>query len=213
MNIATANRLLELRKMNGYSQDVLAEKIGVSRQAVSKWERAESSPDTDNLIALAELYGITLDDLLNTTKDVVEITPEPSKKDIKGKAKSLLSKVNDFGIYPKTAAAMAKFPYAIIIVILYVGLSYAFKIWHPLWLVFLTIPIYYRIATACKANSKKAFLMLLPVPEMTVLAYLMCGFFADAWGSMWILFLIIPIFYWVVSVFKGSPNEPKDPSQ
>ncbi len=203
MNIVTANRLLELRKMNGYSQDVLAEKIGVSRQAVSKWERAESSPDTDNLIALAELYGITLDDLLNTSKDTTEITPEPSKKtDIKGKAKSLLSKVNDFGIYPKTATAMAKFPYAIIVVILYLGVSYMFKIWHPFWLVFLTIPIYYRIATACKANSKKAFAALLPIPEFIVLLYLMFGFFANAWGTMWILFLIIPIYYWVLSIKK-----------
>ena len=203
MNIVTANRLLELRKMNGYSQDVLAEKIGVSRQAVSKWECAESSPDTDNLIALAKLYGITLDDLLNTSKDVIEITPEPSKKkDIKGKAKSLLSKVNDFGIYPKTAAAMVKFPYPLIVVILYVGLSYAFDIWHPLWLVFLTLPIYYRIATACKANGKKAFAALLPIPEFIVLLYLMCGFFAHAWGTMWVLFLIIPIYYWVISLKK-----------
>ena len=203
MNIVTANRLLELRKMNGYSQDVLAEKIGVSRQAVSKWERAESSPDTDNLIALAELYGITLDDLLNTSKDVVEITPEPSKKkDIKGKAKSLISKVNDFGIYPETAKKMAKFPFAIIVVILYLGLSFAFDIWHPFWIIFLTIPIYYRVATACKANSKKAFLALLPVPETVVTTYLILSFITDAWNVTWILFLILPIYYWLVSVLK-----------
>ena len=203
MNIVTANRLLELRKMNGYSQDVLAEKIGVSRQAVSKWERAESSPDTDNLIALAELYGITLDDLLHTSKDVVEITPEPSKKkDIKGKAKSLISKVNDFGIYPETAKKMAKFPFAIIVVILYLGLSFAFDIWHPFWIIFLTIPIYYRVATACKANSKKAFLALLPVPETVVTAYLILSFITGAWNVTLILFLIIPIYYLIVSVLK-----------
>ena len=57
MNIAIANRLVELRRAHGYSQEELAGKLGVSRQAVSKWERAESSPDTDNLIALARLYG------------------------------------------------------------------------------------------------------------------------------------------------------------
>ena len=48
MNIETANRLLQYRKENNLSQEELAEKIGVSRQAVSKWERAEASPDTDN---------------------------------------------------------------------------------------------------------------------------------------------------------------------
>lgn len=64
MNIETANRLVQLRKMNGYSQEMLADKLGISRQAVSKWERAEASPDTDNLIALARLYGMSLDELL-----------------------------------------------------------------------------------------------------------------------------------------------------
>ncbi len=65
MNIRIANRLLEYRRTSGYSQEELAAKIGVSRQAVSKWERAEASPDTDNLISLAELYGVTIDELIN----------------------------------------------------------------------------------------------------------------------------------------------------
>ena len=68
MNIETANRLYELRKQNGLSQEEVADKLGISRQAVSKWERAEASPDTDNLISLAKLYGVSLDELLNTNK-------------------------------------------------------------------------------------------------------------------------------------------------
>ena len=64
MNLEIANRLLALRREHGYSQEELAYKLGVSRQAVSKWERAESSPDTDNLLALARLYGVSLDALL-----------------------------------------------------------------------------------------------------------------------------------------------------
>ena len=64
MNIETANRLFQYRKKHNLSQEELAEKIGVSRQAISKWERAEASPDTDNLIILAKIYGVTLDELL-----------------------------------------------------------------------------------------------------------------------------------------------------
>lgn len=64
MNVEIAERLAARRKEAGLSQEGLAEKLGVSRQAVSKWERSESSPDTDNLIALAKLYGVSLDDLL-----------------------------------------------------------------------------------------------------------------------------------------------------
>ena len=69
MNIEIANRLVQLRKENGLSQEALAAKLGISRQAISKWERAEASPDTDNLMALAELYGMSLDALLNTAND------------------------------------------------------------------------------------------------------------------------------------------------
>ena len=69
MNLEIANRLVALRKQNNLSQEALAEKLGISRQAVSKWERAEASPDTDNLIALAKLYHISLDELLKIHED------------------------------------------------------------------------------------------------------------------------------------------------
>lgn len=73
MNIEIANRLVELRKKSGLSQEELATKLGLSRQAVSKWERAEASPDTDNLICLANLYGVSLDELLRTDEPVEDI--------------------------------------------------------------------------------------------------------------------------------------------
>ncbi|WP_139652094.1 helix-turn-helix transcriptional regulator [Raoultibacter phocaeensis] len=72
MNVEIAERLAARRKEAGLSQEGLAEKLGVSRQAVSKWERSESSPDTDNLIALAKLYGVSLDDLLYVDGSIEE---------------------------------------------------------------------------------------------------------------------------------------------
>ncbi|MCH5192488.1 MAG: helix-turn-helix domain-containing protein [Oscillospiraceae bacterium] len=72
MNVEIANRLQQLRKKNELSQEELAEKIGVSRQAVSKWERAEASPDTDNLILLSKLYKVSLDELLRTDSEPLE---------------------------------------------------------------------------------------------------------------------------------------------
>lgn len=56
---------MRIKKKHNLSQEELASMLGVSRQAVSKWERSESSPDTDNLIELAKIYNITLDELLN----------------------------------------------------------------------------------------------------------------------------------------------------
>lgn len=80
MNIEIANRLVELRKKNNLSQEELADKLGLSRQAVSKWERAEASPDTDNLICLAKIYGVSLDDLLNTDQSIEDIAKETKEK-------------------------------------------------------------------------------------------------------------------------------------
>lgn len=88
MNILIANKLVELRKKNGLSQEELADKLGISRQAVSKWERAESSPDTDNLICLAKLYNVSLDDLLNTDETVEEISEEVKEKEKEKKKNS-----------------------------------------------------------------------------------------------------------------------------
>ncbi|MCH5300873.1 MAG: helix-turn-helix domain-containing protein [Ruminococcus sp.] len=83
MNIEIANRLLQYRKKNNLSQEELAGKIGVSRQAVSKWERAEASPDTDNLILLANLYGVTLDELLQgkSEPEAVKMEEENTQPD------------------------------------------------------------------------------------------------------------------------------------
>lgn len=83
MNIEIANKLVKLRKENGLSQEQLAQKLGISRQAVSKWERAEASPDTDNLIELAKLYHISLDELLlNQTEenDIKDETEQDNDK-------------------------------------------------------------------------------------------------------------------------------------
>lgn len=203
MDLMTANRLQQLRKANGYSQDVLAEKLGISRQAVSKWERAESSPSVDNLIDLAKLYGITVDEMLNTDNDRVVIkTTNNTKKDVKGKIKSILSKANDFGIYPKAARKLAKFPFPIIVTIVYVAIGFLLNAWHPGWILFLTIPVYYQFALACKGGTKRAFRLLLPIPEIIVIIFLLIGFYIGAWQYAWILFLILPVYYWLAAISK-----------
>lgn len=55
------NRISELRKKYSYSQEYVASKLGVSRQAVSKWETDQTAPDTNNLIALAELFNVSVE--------------------------------------------------------------------------------------------------------------------------------------------------------
>lgn len=58
------DNLIQLRKRNHMSQEELAAKIGIARQTLSKWETGESVPDIEKCALLAELFGVTLDDLV-----------------------------------------------------------------------------------------------------------------------------------------------------
>ena len=64
-----ADKIISLRKKAGWSQEELAQQLGVSRQSVSKWEGAQSVPDLDRILQLSRLFGVTTDDLL---KDEIE---------------------------------------------------------------------------------------------------------------------------------------------
>ena len=67
-----ADKLIDLRKKNGWSQEELAEKLNVSRQAVSKWEGAQSVPDMSRIIQLSELFGVSTDYLLKDNLEQAE---------------------------------------------------------------------------------------------------------------------------------------------
>ena len=61
--MSLGEKISDLRKKNGISQEKLAELLGISRQAVTKWENKNANPDTENLIRLAEFFGVSLDEL------------------------------------------------------------------------------------------------------------------------------------------------------
>ena len=67
-----ADKIVENRKKNGWSQEELAEKLGVSRQSVSKWESAQAVPDLKKILQLSEIFGVTTDYLI---KDEINETP------------------------------------------------------------------------------------------------------------------------------------------
>lgn len=138
MNIEIANRLVQLRKQHNMSQEELAEKLGISRQAVSKWERAESSPDTDNLISIAKLYNVSLDDLLNT---------DEAQEDLKRQAQEKRAE-EDKHENEKNKTAMQKFPYPIVATILFFIIGFGFHEFRFAWIVFLTVPLYYWLANS-----------------------------------------------------------------
>ena len=224
MNVEIANRLMDYRKKAGLSQEELAAKLGVSRQAVSKWECAESSPDTDNLIALAKIYNVSLDELINgktTSKknegfnvhlkdgedevnitglgvhlkddegnevhigsDGVEIIDKEEKKDFyfrKHKNRKLLviediiSSVTVLGV-----------------IIAYLLCGFLVKDgWRNYWVLFFLIPITPSIFPAIYYRKFTLF----TYPVFAVGLYLTLGMFLNIWHPTWVIFLTIPAYY------------------
>ncbi len=80
------DNLVMLRNMHGYSQEEIAEKIGISRQAYAKWERGTTVPDIDKCALLARVYGTSIDSLVKTetAEGIGMIPPAPAGKNIWG---------------------------------------------------------------------------------------------------------------------------------
>lgn len=343
MNIEIANRLVNLRKSNHLSQEALAEKLGISRQAVSKWERAEASPDTDNLIMLARLYKVSLDELLRTDEEILpresgeiqnadgglgreespnvdgepgigespnvdgepgreeflNVDGEPGREEIpngdgelereeipnedgqpgigespngdgrpgreepqnaddrpergesqnvqdqphNGKSRDEYADIGFDGIHIKdrdgskvhigwdgihvedakkgdnvdvdrngvyingekkefwSFSPAWDIPFSTLICITYLILGFLFGAWHPGWLLFLLIPIWYSFVSAVKKKNANVF----AYPVFVTFVYLCAGFFLDLWHPGWILYLTIPIYY----SFASGTNSKK----
>lgn len=97
-----ADKIIILRKKNGWSQEELAEKMGVSRQSVSKWEGAQSVPDLKKILQLAELFGVTTDYLLKDSIENEEYTQDDIADD--NVRKVSLAQANEFLEQRKKAA-------------------------------------------------------------------------------------------------------------
>ena len=168
--MSIAEKLFELRKKAGYSQEELAEKIFVSRQAVSKWERGEALPDTENLVALSKLYGISLDELFGTP------LKQPEKQ--KGNVEVWLA-----------------VPYPIVVTIAYLLWGFLARGWAIGWTLYLTVPVYYTLFTAIKKRSFSKF----AYPMLVTFFYCLFGMLYSIWHPLWVIFISIPVYYAIAS--------------
>ncbi len=96
-----ADKIIRLRKKNGWSQEDLAEKMNVSRQAVSKWESAQTVPDLEKILMLGDLFGVTTDYLL---KDEIESEEFTSGGEDSAVRRLTLAEANEYLALRKTAS-------------------------------------------------------------------------------------------------------------
>lgn len=288
MNIEIANRLVELRKKNNLSQEELAARLGISRQAVSKWERAEASPDTDNLILLSRVYGVSLDELLKTDDEVVSSAQAADGSDERSKSRTKVQ-INLKGIHVEdddeivhvgwdgihvedadgvhvnitnpckgceekdcdncsrydelgkkysekyghkygephvvvngsevdVKGARRKvfwnsFPFPVLVSAVYLLMGFLWDMWHPGWIIFLTVPLYYAVVNAF-TGGWRGFAKSFPFPLVLAAVYLIMGFVWNLWHPGWLIFFLIPLYYPIVSAIRRSrrakSGEPYD---
>ena len=197
MNIKIANNLVELRKKNGLSQEELADKLGLSRQAVSKWERAESSPDTDNLICLAKLYNVSLDELLNTDETIEEISREVKEKE-EEKSKGQVSKpvlteeeIKRNKRYSLIQGILSGSLFIVATIVYFIISFNKPSEWSRLWIVYF-VPI---IITSIVSSLKHRRFCEFCYPVLATLVFFILGFYFDMFHPGWIVFITIPVFY------------------
>lgn len=233
MNVEIAQRLAGMRREQGYSQEELAEQLGLSRQAVSKWERAESSPDTGNLIALAKLYGVTIDELLCVDEDIeddVLFEEQDKDKAAERQAQEAAVRANEAAVRAAQAAvaaaqarATAEQAHATPPAPEHAAAATASSFNpqpQPSQQPYYGTPTPPQTPYAAQpvapdmqqagTHRKRGPWSTFPYPVLCVLVYMVLGFLFGLWHPGWIIFLTVPLYYWIAHIIENDPNYRAD---
>lgn len=218
MSYEFADRLVELRRQKGLSQEELAGELGLSRQAVSKWERAESAPDIGNLMALANLYGVTLDELVRGEGPLPEALDTTDEEPVESDAPAPeAATVTQAAAYSEADATPyertygeASNPSAPVPPAATGGASAGADAPEPNPAP--TAPVNPAAqppapaAAPAAPKPRRNPLWTFPYPLAIVLIYVVLGFCFGFWHPTWVLFLTIPFYYWIVSIIVHDPE-------
>lgn len=214
MTIEFANRLADLRKEKGYSQEDLAGKLGVSRQAISKWERGEATPDSDNLIALSSLYGVSLDELVHQkrgegkvlddkTEDDEEKEPETEKEkkemDPRIKRLRLIE-----GIVTPSLALVITLAYVVTGCLLDAAMPDPW-VWKIGWVFYLLLPSISSAFAFVRTKNYECISGILT--PLVVMIYIFLGMLGGYWHPSWVVFLLIPVFWGVFGAINKTASK------
>ena len=196
-------RITTLRKNRNLSQEALAEQVGVSRQAISKWERDEALPDIYNLTTLAEIFGLTLDELLKGSDEAgaskkpmllaLELKLQAEKYIMAGIAMLIL------GAFVFIIEPLSHQIQIIICVFMALGgiliiikAGFMFERFYMLNKQALEASEESGV-TRGKRNKKRQDALATIAALSCTLAFLYLGFFKGMWHPGWMVYLLIPI--------------------
>lgn len=183
-------KLKKLRIEKQLSQEDLANQLGVSRQAISKWEQDIALPDTNNLILIAKIFKVSLDDLVNYNDELINNNNIINETDEKSQEEKGKKEYETFEKTPLFAILAAIIFISCFLVFILVGI-YVTNGWNFSWIAILFIPILLSLVESIKRKKISAFLF----PVLIVAIYCFIGMLYGLWHPYWFLFLFIPLFY------------------
>ena len=195
-------RLEELRRQRNLDKDDLARRLSVRRRDINQWETGKTAPDGEQLIKLSQLYKMPIDEILlnfDTENNFGHAQPQSAAINSANSANAVKTEPPK----AKPAYNWHMFPYPVIVTGAYLIIGALFNMWHPTWLLFLTIPIYYMLVEVHNAKTFRHKANVFPFPIICVLFYLTLGFDYNLWHPMWIIFFTIPVYYMIVNGIKN----------
>lgn len=204
-----SERLLKLRKERNLSQEELANVLDVSRQTISKWETGESTPDFNKIIPLCEFYGITSDELLSGSKDIVKAKEE--------------SKKNNFA--RNIAIAVSLYIFSLVAIILFstlfeqeiIGVCLFFTIIAAATglivysgIKYKSVPTETEKAELKRKKEEKTEIDLICsiIGIIGLVVYFIVSFATGAWYITWVIFLIIGLCDTIAKLIFSMKKKP-----
>ena len=190
-------KIQTLRKQQNVSQEQLAEKMNVTRQAVSKWELGESLPDVDNIVRLSNVLNVSIDYLLKNSHSNDGLSDLGTQ--------NILNEVEmdneTFCTHNWINFKGAVYPLATLI---YLVVGMAWGLWHPGWVIFLAALIISEIVDFMKTGR-------LGISKYVVAAvlYVTLGLIFDWWRYAWLVFVAAWVFDAMVTTKPRKKKKKK----
>lgn len=201
-------KLKELRLKNKMSQEELATKLGVTRQAVSKWEQNLALPDTNNLISIAKIFNVKVDELVNyntelsndnTNVDAIKNNDNSSNNNETNLDKNENKEIEDIK-NTQIYKILSSVTFLICLIIFILVGMYAPNGWNYSWIIWLLFPTFLSLFESIKRKKVSIFLF----PVLITAIYLFIGMFFKAWHPYWLLFLLTPIYYLIAEAIDKN---------
>lgn len=211
--MSLGNRLYELRKKKNISQEEAAEKLGVTRQTISKWETDQSLPDFDKILPLCVLYEITTDELLTGASKPKEMERKEKSSD------------NEIKTKRKTAIVVSSSVFLYFIAVIWIiiaepieAISENLMIGSFLFIVAIaTVLLVFHFISISKEENKEKKIKEKEQEKYDGLIalvftciYLLLSFLTSAWHITWILWIVYAIVIEIVHLLIGMKENKNE---